>query len=170
MQCFGTVGEWRAEECGSDGLASLVSSESAPVGTRTERAGERFIEKSFWPRVISGRVCRPRSGTRLLREGQNDFIDSIGKRHSLDSANLDCGESAVPVGLHLWRRGKVGELADAHAAVVSLIGICAWHFAVSSHLAAGPWFALIAAPGPLFLIAGLLTNDRPVEAVRQQHH
>jgi len=62
------------------------------------------------------------------------------------------------------------EVLGGVIAVVSLIGIYAWCFAVSGRLAGGPWFALIAAPGLLFLIAGLLTNDRPVEAVRQPRH
>src|SRR5262245_12997766 len=62
------------------------------------------------------------------------------------------------------------EVLGGVIAVVSLIGIYAWCFAVSGHLTGGPWFALIAAPGLLFLIAGLLTNDRPVEAVRRPRH
>ena len=62
------------------------------------------------------------------------------------------------------------EVLGGIIAVVSLIGIYAWCFAVSGRLAVGPWFALIAAPGLLFLIAGLLTDHRAVEAVDQQHH
>jgi hypothetical protein len=61
------------------------------------------------------------------------------------------------------------EVLGGGIAVFSLLGFYAWHFAVSGHLAAGPWFALIAAPGLLFLIAGLLANSRPVEDLPLRH-
>jgi hypothetical protein len=61
------------------------------------------------------------------------------------------------------------EVLGGGIAVASLIGIYTWRFVVAGHLA-GPWFALIAAPGLLFLISGLLTNSSPVEPARQHHH
>jgi hypothetical protein len=47
------------------------------------------------------------------------------------------------------------ELLGGAVTVLSLMGFYVWHFAVSGRLAAGPWFALIAAPGLLFLLLGL---------------
>ena len=52
------------------------------------------------------------------------------------------------------------ELAGGVIVVASLIGFYIWHVVVSGHLAAGPWFVLVAAPGFLFLIAGLLGSCR----------
>jgi hypothetical protein len=52
------------------------------------------------------------------------------------------------------------ELPGGGITVGSLIGFYAWHFVASGKLAAGPWFALVAAPGFLFLLAGLLRNSR----------
>jgi hypothetical protein len=63
----------------------------------------------------------------------------------------------------LWKERLGGGIA-----VGSLVGFYAWHFAVTGYLAAGPWFALIAAPGLLFLIAGLFTNSRPAETAPLQ--
>jgi hypothetical protein len=62
------------------------------------------------------------------------------------------------------------EVLGGGIAVVSLLGFYVWRFAVTGHLAAGPWIALIAAPGALFLIAGLLANARPVAAAPLQRH
>lgn len=53
------------------------------------------------------------------------------------------------------------ELPGGGITVVSLLGFYVWHFVVSGNLAAGPWFALIAGPGFLFVLAGLLTRGRP---------
>jgi len=61
------------------------------------------------------------------------------------------------------------EVLGGGIAVVSLIGIYVWRFAVAGHLA-GPWLALLAAPGLLFLIAGLLAHSRAAGcAVRLDH-
>lgn len=57
----------------------------------------------------------------------------------------------VIVGLLVgWRK----ELFGGGIAVLSLAGFYVWHFVVSGKLAAGPWFAFVAAPGLLFLLAG----------------
>ena len=47
------------------------------------------------------------------------------------------------------------ELLGGVVTIASLMGFYLWHFAVSGRLAGGPWFALIAAPGLLFLLVGL---------------
>ena len=47
------------------------------------------------------------------------------------------------------------ELLGGAVTILSLMGFYVWHLAVSGRLAAGPWFALIAAPGLLFLLVGL---------------
>jgi hypothetical protein len=65
----------------------------------------------------------------------------------------------------LWKEALGGGIT-----IGSLLGFYAWRIAVTGHLAAGPWFALIAAPGLLFLIAGLLTNSRPALTAPQQRH
>jgi hypothetical protein len=53
------------------------------------------------------------------------------------------------------------ELLGGGITVLSLIGFYVWHFVVAGQLAAGPWFALLAAPGFLFVLAGLLVR-RPL--------
>jgi hypothetical protein len=53
------------------------------------------------------------------------------------------------------------EFQGGAIAVLSLVGFYIWHFAVSGKLDAGPWFALIAAPGFLFVLANLLSKSRP---------
>ena len=53
------------------------------------------------------------------------------------------------------------ELLGGETVVLSLVGFYIWHYAVSGRLAAGPWFALVAAPGLLFLITGLLSRTKP---------
>jgi hypothetical protein len=56
------------------------------------------------------------------------------------------------------------ELVGGGIVTLSLLGFYIWHFAVSGTLAAGPWFAFIAAPGLLFLITGLLSRAKPSSA------
>jgi hypothetical protein len=69
---------------------------------------------------------------------------------------LACFPVGVIVGLLVaWRK----ELLGGGIAVLSLAGFYAWHFVVSGKLPGGPWFALIAAPGLLFLLAGLLSRS-----------
>jgi hypothetical protein len=58
------------------------------------------------------------------------------------------------------------ELLGGGIAALSLTGFYAWHFAVSGRPGAGPWFVAIAAPGFLFLIAGLLARSRPVRSTK----
>jgi len=48
------------------------------------------------------------------------------------------------------------ELWGGGITVLSLAGFYVWHFVQSGRFNCGPWFALVAAPGFLFLLAGLL--------------
>lgn len=52
------------------------------------------------------------------------------------------------------------DLTGGGLTLLSLIGFYAWHFVTSGNLAVGPWFALISAPGLLFLLAGLIARRR----------
>lgn len=53
------------------------------------------------------------------------------------------------------------ELPGGGITLLSLTGFYVWHFVVAGDLAAGPWFALLAAPGFLFVLAGLLSRIHP---------
>jgi len=48
------------------------------------------------------------------------------------------------------------ELWGGGMTILSLAGFYVWHFAESGRLNCGPWFVVFAAPGFLFLLAGLL--------------
>lgn len=50
-----------------------------------------------------------------------------------------------------WRKEKLGGLVT----LASLLGFYAVEFLLSGRLAGGPWPALVAAPGALFLLCGL---------------
>lgn len=52
------------------------------------------------------------------------------------------------------------ELLGGGIVTLSLVGFYIWHYAVSGSFAAGPWFALVAAPGLLFLITAVLSCAR----------
>lgn len=52
------------------------------------------------------------------------------------------------------------EIPGGGITVLSLAGFYVWHFVVSGKLSCGPWFALFAAPGFLFLVAGLVARHR----------
>jgi hypothetical protein len=64
----------------------------------------------------------------------------------------------VLLGLVLaWRwPGTGGGLATG-----SLLAFYAAHRLITGHFPGGPWFALISAPGPLFLLSGLSGEIRP---------
>ena len=74
------------------------------------------------------------------------------------------------VGLALWPIGVCVGLAVAWyreelggaLALVCLIVFYVWNLLRSGHLARGPFFFLVAAPGLLFLLAGLLSHRRAV--------
>lgn len=76
------------------------------------------------------------------------------------------GLAFFPIGISVgmliafWR-----ELWGGAITVLSLAGFYAWFFAASGRLNCGPWFVLFAAPGFLFLLAGLL--HRQISAVGQ---
>jgi hypothetical protein len=72
------------------------------------------------------------------------------------------------VGLALWPIG-VGlglvlawyrEMLGGAAAVACLAAFCGWNLFLSGHFPRGPFFALVAAPGVLFLLAALLSRRR----------
>jgi hypothetical protein len=63
----------------------------------------------------------------------------------------------VCVGMILaWRR----ELLGGGITIASLLAFYAWHYVVRGQLPGGPYFALVAAPGLLFLMLGLLSRSR----------
>jgi hypothetical protein len=70
--------------------------------------------------------------------------------------------TGIVVGLLIafWKEFQGGTIA-----VFSLMGFYIWHFAVSGKLDAGPWFALIAAPGFLFVLASLFSRPTPASTV-----
>jgi hypothetical protein len=66
----------------------------------------------------------------------------------------------VIVGLMIaWRREGLG----GGLAVLSLVTFYALHYIVSGDLPKGPYFGLVAAPGLLFLLCGLLASRRHVQ-------
>jgi hypothetical protein len=52
------------------------------------------------------------------------------------------------------------ELLGGAIAVLSLLGFYIWHFIVAGRIAEGPWFVIVAAPGLLFLIAGIFSHTK----------
>lgn len=63
----------------------------------------------------------------------------------------------VCAGLALaWYREKLGGLL----ALGSLVAFYVWNISRSGHPPRGPWFFLVAAPGILFLIAGMCSRGR----------
>jgi hypothetical protein len=98
------------------------------------------------------------------------FIFGDAERPGISPTAMEwVGLAFFPIGIimglvfALWK-----EVLGGVITVLSLIGFYIWHFVVSGHLAAGPWFALVAAPGFLFLVAGLLTRMTPTHEFRRR--
>lgn len=72
------------------------------------------------------------------------------------------------IGLALWPTGVTIGLVIAWfrkgtggiIAIVSLISFYIWHFLERGKLPGGPYFALVAAPGFLFILSALLSRPR----------
>jgi len=60
-----------------------------------------------------------------------------------------------------WRQGWGGCVTLA-----CLLGFYAMNFAVSGKLPRGPWFAILAAPGALFLLSSLLAGRRSKATIK----
>jgi hypothetical protein len=70
---------------------------------------------------------------------------------------LACFPLGVGVGLVVaWWKERLGGVIT----LASLIGFYVWHLAVAGRFATGPWFALVAAPGLLFVVAAWLKRQR----------
>ena len=69
------------------------------------------------------------------------------------------GLSLFPIGVCVGLMvGGFREAVGGMVALGCLIGFYTWQFARSGHLPRGPFFFLVAAPGLLFLVAGLLSR------------
>jgi hypothetical protein len=83
------------------------------------------------------------------------------------SLQMWVGLALFPIGVCLglalaWYREKLGGLIS----LTCLLAFYVWNLLRSGHIPRGPWFSLIAAPGLLFLIAGMMRHDRPARQAR----
>lgn len=85
--------------------------------------------------------------------GRGDVETALKPRDLVLALFLPLG---LMVGLALgWR----WEIIGGATALASMVGFYAAHLALSGGLPRGPWFAVLAVPGLLFLLAGLASRE-----------